>query len=232
MVLTTDSYICEISPPSQRGPLTSGVQLLITLGLVMGYFICYGTANLNSSFAWRTPFILLACLSVTFAVSSILWLVPSPRWLTLRGRHSEASAAWDLLGVGHAEREKAEEIGLAATVSEAHSLVDSTDSSNRQGVAFHTRNRGSPDKHSFFDVFARDVRSRTALAVFLLGMQQLSGIDGVLYVSSGSISEKHHPHSTSLTLQSTHLSFSRKPASPPPKLPSSLPASRRLSSSA
>lgn len=229
MFLTTNSYICEISPPSQRGPLTSGVQLLITLGLVMGFFTCYGTANIDSSFAWRAPFILLACLSIIFAVSSILWLVPSPRWLTLRGRQSEASAAWELLGVGHAEREKAKEIGLAATVSEAHNLVDSTDSTHRQGAASHMRNPASKDKHSFFDVFARDVRSRTALAVFLLGMQQLSGIDGVLYVSPRSISETHR---ISPTLQSTHLFCSRKPASPPRKLPFSLRASRRLSSSA
>lgn len=199
----------------------------------MGYFICYGTANMNSSLAWRTPFILLACLSIAFAVSSILWLVPSPRWLTLRGRQSEASAAWDLLGVGHAEREKAEEIELAASTSEAHNLVDSTDSSHRQGAASHVRNAASKDKHSFFDVFAQDVRSRTALAVFLLGMQQLSGIDGVLYVSPRSISVKSHPHKIPLTLlQSTHLFSSRKPASPPQKLPFSPPASRQLSSSA
>ena len=32
------------------------------------------------------------------------------------------------------------------------------------------------------DIFSKDVRGRTALAVFLMGMQQMSGIDGVLYV--------------------------------------------------
>lgn len=32
------------------------------------------------------------------------------------------------------------------------------------------------------DVFAPDARPRFLLAVFLMGMQQLSGIDGVLYV--------------------------------------------------
>ena len=111
-----------------------------------------------------------------FAVASILWLVPSPRWLKIRGRQSEASTAWDLLGVGHAEREKAE-IELAATGVEAHNLVESTEPPRQQGNASPT------NKHSFFDVFARDVRSRTFLAAFLFGMQQLSGIDGVYYVS-------------------------------------------------
>ena len=32
-------------------------------------------------------------------------------------------------------------------------------------------------------VFAKNARKQTALGVFLGGMQQLSGIDGVLYVS-------------------------------------------------
>ena len=171
-----DSYICEISPPSLRGPLTSGPQLLITLGLVTGFFVCYGTSDLESSFAWRIPFIILTCLSFMFAVSSKLWLVPSPRWLTLRGRPSDASAAWDILGVGQAEREKAE-IDLATTANGAHGVTTSADSTRDQ------RSPESTKKHRFFDVFARDVCSRTILAAFLLGMQQLSGIDGVLYVS-------------------------------------------------
>ena len=183
---------------------------------------------MKTSLAWRTPFIILASLSMIFVVATILWLVPSPRWLTLRGRQSEASAAWDVLGVGHAEREKAE-IELAATVTEAHNLVDSTDSISQQGVASPTRTTDSTNKYSFFDVFARDVRSRTALAAFLLGMQQLSGIDGVLYVSLVQVPTNpfstHHPHRNPLTPSSMHLCFSLKLVSPPQKLPFSLLAS-------
>ena len=172
---------------------------------------------MDSTFAWRLPFTILACLSMVYAAGSILWLVPSPRWLTLRGRQSEASAAWDVLGVGHAEREKAEEIEQAATVAEA-------------------RNPSPTEKHSFLDVFARDVWSRTFMAIFLLGMQQLCGIDGVLYVSHVQFQKstlfKQHSHRTSLTPQSMHLYSSRKLASPPQKPPFSLLASRQLSYSA
>ena len=168
---------------------------------------------MDSSFAWRLPFTILACLSMVYAVGSILWLVPSPRWLTLRGRQSEASAAWDVLGVGHAEREKAEEIEQAATVAEA-------------------RNPSPTEKHSFLDVFARDVWSRTFMAIFLLGMQQLCGIDGVLYVSHIQFEKstlfKQRSRRTSLTPQSMHLYFLRKLASPPQKPPFSLLASRQL----
>lgn len=161
-----DRYICEISPPKKRGPLTTGPQLGITLGLMVGYFTCYGTAKVESSLSWRAPFIVLACLSTAFSVSSFLWLVPSPRWLILRGRQSEAAEAWDVLGVGHAEREKAE----IESGAEGHGITVSAD--------------GPATKSGFLDVFSRDVRTRTGLAVFMMGMQQLSGIDGVLYVSS------------------------------------------------
>lgn len=125
---------------------------------------------------------MLSCFSIIFVITSTLWLVPSPRWLILRGRQAEVSAAWDVLGVGHAEREKVE-IEIEATMVRVPSLVNSINS-HRQEDASPTYSPDSKTTHSFFDVFARDVRLRTGLAVFLMGMQQLSGIDGVLYVSS------------------------------------------------
>ena len=33
------------------------------------------------------------------------------------------------------------------------------------------------------DAFSADVRARTLLAIFIMSMQQASGIDGILYVS-------------------------------------------------
>ncbi|KAL9107076.1 MAG: hypothetical protein Q9187_008476, partial [Circinaria calcarea] len=149
--------------------------LLTTLGLVVGFFTCYGTVNVNSSLAWRIPFIILACLSGVFSIASFVWLVPSPRWLTLRGRQSEASVAWDVLEVGHAEREKVENQQNDTTGIEIRSVADSIDSPSRDPTP------KPATKWSFFSVFSSDVRTRTGLAVFMMGMQQLSGIDGVLY---------------------------------------------------
>lgn len=95
----------------------------------------------------------------------------------LRGRQSEASVAWEVLGVDPADREKIEiELEAAGTTrSSARTCSQRNDSSSTHG-------KDLVRKRSLFDVFAPDVRSRTALAIFLLFMQQLSGIDGVLYV--------------------------------------------------
>lgn len=157
-------YIAEISPTSTRGPLTTGPQLLITLGIMTGYFTCYGSSGIQSSLSWRTPFILLASLSMILCASSLFFLPPSPRWLTLHGHQTEAEQAWDRLGVGRAEREKVElESEMPDPSTPAPKVKPSI-------------------MNKLLDIFSKDVRARTALVVFMMGMQQLSGIDGVLYV--------------------------------------------------
>lgn len=157
-------YIAEISPTSIRGPLTTGPQLLVTLGIMTGYFTCYGSSGIRSSLSWRTPFILLASLSMILSTASVFFLPPSPRWLTQRGRQAEAEEAWDKLCVGRAEREKAE------LESDFPELSASTERP-RQSIT-----------QKLLDIFSKDVRARTVLVVFMMAMQQLSGIDGVLYV--------------------------------------------------
>ncbi|KAJ5293473.1 uncharacterized protein N7443_009426 [Penicillium atrosanguineum] len=144
-------YIAEISPTSTRGMLTTGPQLLITAGIMTGYFTCYGSSGVKSSLSWRTPFILLASLSM-------------------------AEQAWDKLGVSHAEREKVE------LESEGVDVTAPTDKSQaRETVVVITQKPKPSVMDKLFDIFSKDVRSRTALVVFMMGMQQLSGIDGVLY---------------------------------------------------
>ncbi|QGA13725.1 hypothetical protein EYB26_001375 [Talaromyces marneffei] len=167
-------YICEISPPSKRGPLTSTPQLLITLGLCVGFFICYGSTNIGSSLSWRLPFAILSALSFSFSLAA-LWLTPSPRWLTLRGRTAEAAATWDILGVSHAEREKIEIVEQIREATEVEE-TDASCSATRQDA-----HQGPKKRNSFWELFTHDVRDRTFLAIFMMGMQQLSGIDGVLY---------------------------------------------------
>lgn len=219
------SYICEISPPRNRGALTTGPQLLITLGLVTGFFTCYGTANIQSSFSWRLPFILLAAYSIAFSIAVLMWLPASPRWLTLHGKTKEASMAWEKLDVPTADREKILDQYDASVVETAIPGV-SGDTGAVQ-VTSTTAAASKSKKTELLDVFSSDARPRLFLAVFLMGMQQLSGIDGVLYVS--------YPPCCSMYLcqkcksqpcSSTHPSFSNKPVYPQTNLRSSPLASR------
>ncbi|KAL9108571.1 MAG: hypothetical protein Q9227_006657 [Pyrenula ochraceoflavens] len=176
-------YICEITPPSRRGPLTAGPQLLLTFGLLTGYFTCYGTVNMGSSFSWRTPFIILASLSLSFSVASFLWLIPSPRWLTLKGRQTQAASSWDRLQVDEKDREETEIDGQVENDAQScqKDMKSASENEQEKALPHDGRLRNHKTENEFFDVFSHNVRGRTFLAVFIMGMQQFSGIDGVLY---------------------------------------------------
>ncbi|THX96328.1 general substrate transporter [Aureobasidium pullulans] len=169
-------YVCEIAPARQRGVLASVQQLLVTMGIAVGYFICYGTVRSSTtSFSWRFPFSLQSFLAFTYAVLSFIFLPESPRWLKTKGRMDDSHDAWEKLGIADAEREKDDQQKQSSIlqVQEPESLA-LTPIRSRQSI--HDTN-----KTSWLAVFGKDTRKRTLLGCFLMGMQQLSGIDGVLY---------------------------------------------------
>ncbi|KAH9890752.1 major facilitator superfamily domain-containing protein [Xylariomycetidae sp. FL2044] len=174
-------YICEISPPRHRAAFTTMPQVLTTLGLMTGFFTCYASANIGSSMSWRLPFILLAAYSFAFATAALLWLLPSPRWLTLHGRDKEASEVWERLGVPAADREKIMD-QLETSVRDGANADHGGDAVPARDVVATTASApASSKKGRVMDVFSSESRPRLLWAVFLMGFQQLSGIDGVLY---------------------------------------------------
>lgn len=86
---TTTVYLVEIAPASQRGLFGCMTQLLLTFGIAAAYFIAYASYTFSGSIAWRTPFIVQACVAIALAIG--LFFVPfSPRWLMQKGREAEA----------------------------------------------------------------------------------------------------------------------------------------------
>lgn len=146
------------------------VQVAITVGLCIGYFMCYGTVKVASSFSWRFPFAIQAGIALLLAVVAEIYLPESPRWLTYRDCPEEARLAWEILGVSEADREGElpRILAIAADV-QSSSLRNCT----------HHRFQGASNLKR---LFTSDARKPMLLGVFLMSMQQLSGIDGVLYV--------------------------------------------------
>jgi hypothetical protein len=119
--------------------------------------MCYGSVGIESSLSWRLPFAVQAIIAFLFTGSTLIFLPQSPRWLAARGRFEEAEQVWEYLGVGDAEREKVE--------------VDDAEKGDQEVKA-----------KDILAIFGPDAWKRTVLGLFLMGIQQLSGIDGVLYV--------------------------------------------------
>lgn len=173
-------YICELAPPRTRGVLTTTVQLLSAIGLLVGYFITYGTVHINSSASWRLPLALQSFLSFLFAAVCVP-LPHSPRWLKLCGRHEEARLLWIRLGV-NLDHQGAE-VGDGVISDKREDMESKTNgrSGESPSVATELEDSTAIVSHSITRVFRKDVRSRTALGVYYLGMQQLCGIDSILY---------------------------------------------------
>lgn len=171
------SYVCEISPPNQRGPLASFVQLCITLGLCLGFFTCYGTVAIESSLSWRLPLALQSGIASTLSLASFFYLPQSPRWLAYKGRKEEASVAWDKLGVSGAEREK----NLLQDPSPTSDVAGQSGAAETQSPTWLKKVHKSMG--DLTAVFRGDARKPMLLGVFLMSAQQLSGIDGIIYAS-------------------------------------------------
>lgn len=159
-------YICEIAPARRRGPLASYIQFAISLGVAVGFFMCYGTSRIaGSSMSWRVPLLVNAVVAFAYAGACVT-IPPSPRWLQAKGRLEDARVTLEKLGLASSELE---------------------DMSDQQPVALAERAQAG-FKENFIATlkdttkcFRKGARSRAALACFLMAFQQFSGIDGVLY---------------------------------------------------
>jgi MFS family permease len=82
-------YISEIAPPEIRGTLLVLQELSIVTGIVIAFYITYGTRHIQSQWSWRLPF-LIQIIPAVVLVSGVFLLPYSPRWLAQKGRDDES----------------------------------------------------------------------------------------------------------------------------------------------
>ncbi|MBX0295600.1 sugar porter family MFS transporter [Haloarcula nitratireducens] len=97
-------YISEIAPPRIRGSLTSLNQLMVTVGILVSYFVNFAFADAG---AWRWMLGTGMIPAVVLAIG-MLKMPESPRWLFEHGREEEAEAVLERTRQGDIDEELAE----------------------------------------------------------------------------------------------------------------------------
>ncbi|MBP7934319.1 MAG: sugar porter family MFS transporter [Phycisphaerae bacterium] len=155
--MTSPLYIAEISPAGARGRLVSVNQFAIISGMLVVYLVNTliarsGNEHWNIAQGWRWMFASGLAPAVVFGLL-VLFIPESPRWLTKRGRSDEALVV--LTRVGGMDRARAE-------------LAEIKDAIAHEGSAVAL-------------LFRPEVRAPLVIGVVLAVLQQVTGINVVLY---------------------------------------------------
>lgn len=148
---TAPLYLAEIAPEKIRGAMISLYQLMITIGILVAFL---SDTAFSYSGNWRWMLGVIAIPGALFLVGVVL-LPRSPRWLMMRGKREEAERVLHKL--------RADESAVALELAEITEQLK-------------VPQRGF---HLFFQ--NRNFRRSVGLGIVLQVMQQLTGMNVVMY---------------------------------------------------
>lgn len=89
-VVTAPMYLTEISPPKLRGTVVGIFQFFTTIGILILFFIAYGTSHIHNPGLFRIPWI-IQILPGILDFFLKLFLPESPRWLASHRKWNDAT---------------------------------------------------------------------------------------------------------------------------------------------
>ncbi|KAL2812569.1 general substrate transporter [Aspergillus cavernicola] len=180
-------YNAELAPPEVRGALVALQQLAITFGIMVSYWIGYGTNYIGgtgegqSDAAWLIPICLQLLPSTTLAGGMVLFMPQSPRHLINRGRDQECLETLARLRNTSTDdiRVRIEFLEIKAQRDfERERLIEMFP--QYQDGSLHSRFMiGYNDYLSLFNNKA--IFKRTTLAILVMVFQQWNGVNAILY---------------------------------------------------
>ncbi|KAI9044111.1 sugar porter family MFS transporter [Aspergillus affinis] len=174
-------YISEISPPECRGTLLVLEEFCIVLGIVIAYWITYGTRYMAGEWSWRLPF-LLQMIPGFVLIAGVIVLPFSPRWLASKGRNDEALESLARLRrlPTSDKRVRQEYLDIQAEVR-FHQEMNAEKHPDLQGGGL--RKSFLLEMASWADCFKKGCWRRTHVGVGLMFFQQFVGINALIYYS-------------------------------------------------
>ncbi len=145
-------YISEVAPPDIRGRLVTFFQLAVTIGILVAYLVGLAFANSDEGWRWMLG---LGAVPALALVIGIVRLPSSPRWLLMVGRESDARDA-----LQRVRTEGPDAIELE--IKEIKSSMSVTEG-------------------SWKDLLAPAVKAALVVGIGLAILQQITGINTVIY---------------------------------------------------
>ncbi|KAI1184058.1 general substrate transporter [Nemania serpens] len=180
-------YNSEVAPPEVRGALVALQQLAITFGILISFWIDYGTNFIGGTTlgkqtdaAWLVPITLqLAPAAILFF--GMIFMPFSPRWLVHHGRETEArNVLANLRGLSiHHELVELEFLEIKAQSQFEKRTVAESFPHLREHTAWNTFKLQFVAIKSLFQ--SKAMFKRVIVATVTMFFQQWTGINAVLY---------------------------------------------------
>lgn len=174
-------YISEIAPPEIRGALLVLQEFSIVFGIVIAFWITYGTRYIAGEWSWRLPFLIQMLPGIILGVG-IIFLPFSPRWLSSQGRDDEA-----LLVLSKLRRLPTTDSRIQQEWCEIRAEVAFKQEVSRERhphLQNPTRaNRIKLEAVAWTDCFKHGCWKRTMVGGTIMFLQQFVGINALIYYS-------------------------------------------------
>ncbi|KAF2838296.1 general substrate transporter [Patellaria atrata CBS 101060] len=154
-------YISELAPPTKRGRLVGAQQWAITWGIMIMFYISYGSSFVDGTAAFRIPWALQAIPAILLYIG-MMFLPESPRWLARKDRWEEAMSVLTLVhGKGDPN----------------HPFVQKEFEDIKAMCEFERRNADV----TYLELLKPNMINRTHIGVFTQIWSQLTGMNVMMY---------------------------------------------------
>ncbi|KAL4802024.1 general substrate transporter [Aspergillus unguis] len=157
-------YVSELAQPSKRGTVVGAQQWAITWGILIMFYISYGSSFLDGPAAWRLPWG-LQMIPAVLLFFALFFMPESPRWLAKKDRWEECH---ETLALVHAKG------------NHNDPFVQTELREIREMCEFERANADA----SYLDLFKPNMINRTHIGMFTQIWSQLTGMNVMmLYIT-------------------------------------------------